>query len=213
MNGNPIQITVPRDRGRVDPDFKAKYKLKGESKPWEFAKEFFPLLKDEKDSNNSFAFEFMMQWSNLKAALYDAGDTINKDYKPFTTKEIRKHFGLYVLHGLFPTPRVEYKFRPQRVDRVAGNDFVNQSFGKNAKNRHKHFKAFLSCCDPRIETPDRDSILNGKVRPLIKWINYHCPKPWQLGRAVSVDETKMRFKGRHRDKRRITYKADGDGFQ
>ena len=59
----------------MDPDFKAKYKLTAESKPWEFAEVFLPLLKDEKDKN-SFAFESMMQWSNLKAALSGAGDTI-----------------------------------------------------------------------------------------------------------------------------------------
>ena len=63
VNGKPIQITVTRDRGRVDPDFKAKYKLTGKSKPWEFAEVFLPLLKDEKDKN-SFAFESMMQWSS-----------------------------------------------------------------------------------------------------------------------------------------------------
>ena len=30
---------------------------------------------------------------------------------------------------------------------------------------------------------------------------------------MSVDEMTMRFKGKHRDKLRITYKKEGDGFQ
>ena len=94
-----------------------------------------------------------------------------------------------------------------------GNDFYLASFCANAKERHKHFKAFLSCCDPRRETPSRDDQPNWKVRPIISWINYSCPKAWELGRALAVDEMTMRFKGKHKDKRWITYKAEGDGFQ
>lgn len=34
-----------------------------------------------------------------------------------------------------------------------------------------------------------------------------------LGVAISIDEMTMGFQGRHKDKKRITYKAEGDGFQ
>ena len=34
-----------------------------------------------------------------------------------------------------------------------------------------------------------------------------------LGIDFSIDEMNMRFKGKHQDKRRITYKNEGGGFQ
>ena len=36
---------------------------------------------------------------------------------------------------------------------------------------------------------------------------------WRLGRDISGDEQTIGFQGRHSDKLRITYKAEGDGFQ
>ena len=45
------------------------------------------------------------------------------------------------------------------------------------------------------------------------WMNYISPKTWLLGIAVSIDEMMMGFQGMHQDKKRITYKAEGDGFQ
>jgi hypothetical protein len=212
--GNKKPTQSERLEGRVNPRWLQKHKLSAKSKPWEFAEAFIPMEHKDKALKHMFSFDQLQQWTNLKASICGAGSTIyKKGYKPFTAKEIRQHFGLYVLNGVSPSPRVEYKFRPQRVDRVAGNDFCFASFGANAKERHKHFKAFLSCCDPRRETPSRDVQPNWKVRPIISWINYSCPKAWELGRALAVDEMTMRFKGKHKDKRRITYKAEGDGFQ
>ena len=36
---------------------------------------------------------------------------------------------------------------------------------------------------------------------------------WLLGLAISIDKMTMEFIGQHQDKKRITYKAEGDGFQ
>ena len=36
---------------------------------------------------------------------------------------------------------------------------------------------------------------------------------WLLSLSFSIDEMTMRFKGKHQDKQRITYKAEGDGSQ
>ena len=44
-------------------------------------------------------------------------------------------------------------------------------------------------------------------------MNYIFPLIWLLACAFSIDEMTMGFKGQHRDKRRINYKAEGDGFQ
>ena len=102
-----------------------KLGLTPSSEPWEFAEAFIPLnnVSNQALKKNYFSFENLSKWTNEKAWL--AG---MKDWKPFDAREIRQHFGFYVLHGLSPTPRVEYNFKPQKADRVAGNDFVYSSF-------------------------------------------------------------------------------------
>jgi hypothetical protein len=74
-------------------------------------------------------------------------------------------------------------------------------------------KAFLSLQDPILPVPSRDVDPNWKVRPILDWMNYIGPKAVQLGECASVDEMTIGFQGSHKDKRRITYKAEGDGFQ
>jgi len=44
-------------------------------------------------------------------------------------------------------------------------------------------------------------------------MNYFFPTVWLLGVAFAVDKMTMGFKGQYRDKRQITYKKEGDGFQ
>ena len=100
------------------------------------------------------------------------------------------------MHGLSPAPRIEYKFQPQHKDRVGGNDFVYQSFGPNAERRHKQFKCFLACQDPGIAVPSKDVFPNWKIKPIISWINYLCPRAWALGRALAVDKMTMQFQGK-----------------
>ena len=75
----------------------------------------------------------LAKWTNTKAMLAGAGDTCYQDYKQFTAKEIQQHLGVYVLNGILPFPRVEYKFQPQQLDEVHGNDFVWTNFGPNAE--------------------------------------------------------------------------------
>ena len=36
---------------------------------------------------------------------------------------------------------------------------------------------------------------------------------WDLGKTIAVDEMTMQFKGMYKDKLRITYKSERDGFQ
>ena len=97
----------------------------------------------------------------MKAISAGVGSTMYiDDWKPFTVNELRQHFGLYVLQGLSPSPRVEYKFKPQRRDGIGGNDMIHNAFSSNADRRHKHFKAFLACCNPIIPPPSRDEYPN-----------------------------------------------------
>ena len=56
-----------------------------------------------------------IQWtsfSNHKALLSNAGQKceVYPDYTPFTNDELRKHIGMYMVHGLAPSPQVSMQF-------------------------------------------------------------------------------------------------------
>ena len=111
-----------------------------------------------------------------------AGKKVYKgEWDVFSARELKQNFGIYLLQGLAPSPRIKYKFNPQCRDIIAGNDFVYNSFGSNAERRHKHFKAFLARCNPFIKSPIKEEFPSWKIRPFIKWLNYQCPQACQLG--------------------------------
>ena len=74
-------------------------------------------------------------------------------------------------------------------------------------------KAFLSLQNPVLAVPSQDVNPNWKICPILDWMNYIGPKAVSLGECASVDERTVGFQGSHNDKRRITYKVEGDGFQ
>jgi Transposase IS4 len=67
--------------------------------------------------------------------------------------------------------------------------------------------------DPRLIVPDRNKEPNWKVASLLHHMNVINARAWKLGKNISVDEQTIGFQGHHKDKLRITYKAEGDGFQ
>ena len=79
--------------------------------------------------------------------------------------------------------------------------------------RYKEIKAFLAYQDPAIEPTSKLKYTNWEVRPLLVWMNFIFPQVWNLGQEFSIDEMKIGFQGKHGDKRMITYKRAGDGFQ
>ena len=83
--------------------------LAASSEPWKFADFFLPFSNQsfQADEKNYFSFENVLMWSNQKAQLASM-----RDWMSFDAREIRQHFGLYVLHGLPATPKVECKFKP-----------------------------------------------------------------------------------------------------
>ena len=214
-NGKFLMESSNITAGCVNPDIIKKYNLTPESGPEEYINLIMPAGRNAHDGKEYFSFFLIKNWTNLKASLAGAGagGDCYLDFVPFTTREIRQHYGLCVLQGCNSSPQVEMKFNPQSVDKIHGNDFVCRSFGSNALRRHRHFKCFLACQDPRIDPPDRKVDPNWKIRPLLKWMNYFFPIIWLLACEFSVDEMTMGFKGKHQDKKRITHKAEGDGFQ
>ena len=141
------------------------------------------------------------------------GGQVYPDFRPFTMQELRQHLGLYILQGLNPSPRVEMKFKSDASDSVHGSNLCFNAFGPNAERRHRHFKCFFGVQDPLIQAPPQKKDPNWKARPLFKWMNYLMPLAWLVGRVFSTDEQTMGFQGHHADKKRITYKDEGDGFQ
>jgi Transposase IS4/SAP domain len=213
-DGNIIFENVHRSTGCPRRSWLEMVNLSKSSHPVEFFEAFLPV----NDKYYPLAKCSLERWTNntnYKAMLSFAGQKgyPYPDFTPFSVDEVKKHLGLYILNGLSPSPRVEMKFNPQSTDEVNGNDFVFRSFGTNALRRHKHFKAFFSIQDPRIIVPDRSSKPNWKVEPLIKLMKLASQEAWEVGEVFSVDEQTIGFQGHHKDKLRITYKAEGDGFQ
>ena len=195
-------------------EFVRKHNLSLDSLPSEWFECFVP----QKNNNNNdiFSIEKMNTWTNTRAMMENASlGGKYSDFVPFSVSEIKKHIGLYLLQALSPSPQVEMKFSFHMEDPVNGNDLVFQSFGgvswKSIK-RHKHFKCFFASVNPMIPTPPRDSHPNWKIHPFLKHIMKVSKEAVVMGRNLSCDEQTVGFQGSHRNKQRITYKAEGDGF-
>ena len=227
----PEYDTTTRTKGCVNPKFKKKHKLSSKSLPHEIADVFLPLhrkgkglfpLEDDGPTNTKVPkwrgdIQTVCDWTNLKADLAGAGPHggYYRDFVKFTPEEIRKHIAVYILHSLSPSPQLAMKFNTQVQDEINGNDFIANSIGPGGRRRHQMFRAFLSFQDPRIPVSSKTTkdFPNWKIRPILTWMNYIFPTAWLLGVAIAIDEMTMGFQGRHGDKKRITYKNEGDGFQ
>mmetsp|Transcript_25091 Transcript_25091/g.54722 ORF Transcript_25091/g.54722 Transcript_25091/m.54722 type:complete len:1026 (-) Transcript_25091:83-3160(-) len=204
----------PLTRGRPNPEFVKKNKLSARSHPVHWFDAFCPSHR-KKSESHKFHTDQWAAYTNTKAMLANAGpgEAIYPDYVNFTPKEIRQHLALYMFQGLNPSPQVEMKFKSQRQDEVQGNDFIHNVMGPNGPRRHKMFKCFFGVTDPAAPVPDRDKAPNHKVDAFLKHCNETSMYAWLLGENVSCDEETQGFQGNHRDKLRITYKKEGDGFQ
>jgi hypothetical protein len=203
-----------RKKGKPNPTFLKTHELTINSAPVEFFEAFLPI-KSTRVPKTKCSVERWCSFTNFKAQISFAGQKgyPYPDFKVFTVEELKQHIALYIFNGLSPSPRVEMKFSSQQVDPVNGNDFICRSFGPNAERRHRHFKAFFTMVDPRDKEPCRKRQPNYKVDHLLNHMNVVNQSAWLLGEVISVDEQTIGFQGNHKDKLRITYKAEGDGFQ
>ena len=145
--------TVSRVEGGVNPTMMDRFQLNTKSTPTDYMEIFLPFEKNRYFSNKKelISISQLRDFTNRKAFLAGAGDSCYQDFRQFTSKEIQQHLGIYMLNGISPAPRIKLKFKPQRDDKVHGNDFVYKSFGPNTERRHKHFKAFFSVQNPLID--------------------------------------------------------------
>jgi hypothetical protein len=213
--GDPVWETVQRQTITARKDFLSRHKLTRFSDPVEFANAFIPWETNAYDKD-LLSMSMLTTFTNTKAALANAGPggVCYRTFKPFTVKELRQHIGLYVWNGIRPAPRMEYHLTTQQQDPIHGSDYIMQHMGGTAAAlRHKHFKAFFACQDPRKPPPNRKQVPLHKVSTVIKWINYIGKQSVRLGMNASVDEQTIGFQGKHQDKLRVTYKREGDGFQ
>ena len=90
---------------------------------------------------------------------------------------------------------------------------VCHSLGKNAGRRLKWFKKFFTVRDPKTVQTSKTQQPNFKIDPLFDHMNKVNQEAWLLGKKVAVDEQTIGFQGHHKDKQKITYKNEGDGFQ
>ena len=210
----PCFETVP------DIDWCVSKGLNLESSPAEWFDAFVPI-KNGRGSNSghstmAFSVENCLSWTNTKARMMNAGlGGMYDEFTNFNLTEFCRHIALYLFQGLSPSPQIEMKFKSNREDPVNGNDFIHTSFGSSSgrsARRHRHFKCFFACVDPTYPTPSRDTHPNWKVHPLLKHILKVSKDAVKLGQHLSCDEQTVGFQGNHKDKQRITYKNEGDGF-
>jgi Transposase IS4 len=211
--GKIIYEKVLRTDGHPRASFIRQHKLSPTSHPAEFLQAFLPMKNKEKNKNgiNYLSIADLVQWTNLKAVLSNAGtNQCYKDFHSFTPKELKQHLGLYILNGLSPSPSLELKF--DKDDVANFNIFVHTNI-RNGVRRHRMFKAFFACQDPRKNAPPRRTSPLFKLVPLLNWMNRVGQLSWEPSMNLAIDEQTISFQGRHADKLRINYKAEGDGFQ
>ena len=115
-------------KGCVEPSFIAKHNMSHKTKPEDYVGLFLPFGKNQQGKKEVVSFELLTKWTNLKATFAGAGKggTYYTDFVPFSVEEIREHVGLYVFHGLLPSPRIYFKFIYQHKDTVHRNDFIHR---------------------------------------------------------------------------------------
>ena len=124
-----------------------------------------------------------------------------------------KHIGVYFIHGVSPSPQVQYLMSYQVDYPWNGNDMVTNSLGPNCIRSHRHFKSLFCVQDPRKNTPSRKTHPNWKIERLLKQVLRFSKEAMIPGRDASIDEQTIGFQGHHADKKRHNEKNKGDGFQ
>ena len=175
-----VETKMVGDKGMPRPDFLKKHHLDYNSLLHEWFEAF--LSKSLTSMGTSF--------TNTKALISNAGQEgeIYPDFVPFTAIELRKHIGVYFVHGLAPSPTMKMKFKRQGANIMNGNDFVSLCLGPNADRRHKHFRRFFAVQDPLKQRPSSSTNPNFKLEPFLSWMKRISMEVWQLGKTISVDE-------------------------
>ena len=207
-----------RFKGEVRSKFIKDSNLTIHSHPVDWVSAFFPVYEKPARSKSETPYHLsskhLCRWSNEKAQLLEMGTKgYYQDFVPFSTEEWEKYLYLFFFNGLNPSPQVEMKLKTEQQDPVNSNAFLRRELGPNALRRFKEWKACFAAQDPKIPIPSHKTHPNFKVDEYFRHLQLIFRYAWLPGRDLSGDEQTMGFKGRHRDKLRISYKKEGDGFQ
>ena len=123
-------------------------------------------------------------YTNTKALLENAGNEgeLYPDYVSFTAEKLRRHLGVYIVHGLSLFPEVGMKFQTQIEDDINCNDFVDRCIGPLAVRRHKHFRYFIATQPPLWMPPSTADSPNWNIDSFLKWIIKIITKAWRLSK-------------------------------
>ena len=85
-----------------------------------------------------------ISYTNKKSYLYNyvSGGTHYPHFNTFLVDKATHQIGIYMLNGLYLSPRVEMKFDLQVNIPKNVNDICNKAFGTCTTRRHKDLKTF-----------------------------------------------------------------------
>ena len=170
--------------------------------------DFFSLYWDDEFITKHFR-DGLNTYANSKNA---GADDAYPDFTNFSLSEVKKSLGFLIYQGLHPAPHWRYHFRDPKTHKVWGHEFLRNLYGKrNAEHRFQQFKTFFHLQNPHLPKPDGHNLW--KLGDILEETRKRCEKLWLFGKKGSIDEMTIGFKGRCAMKLRITYKAEGDGFQ
>ena len=138
-NNQPLQVFTEQFNTKGGPkvEFIQDNKLGVDSTPQDWFNAFLPLYNrtscfPEREKAGCFSLK-LASFTNKKAVQMGAGvqGGCYPTFVPFSYKEIERLFGLYMLHGLNPSPQVKIKLLNQRSDPVQGSDLCHRIFGDN----------------------------------------------------------------------------------
>ena len=217
VNGNPQYIEQVKLQGGPKVEFLLKNRLNENSYPQDWFTSFLPVYDGSTHNPNTVNSPcWRHRWAlftNMKAMSLGAGvpGGVYLNFKPFCYQEIEHFIGLYVIQGLNPSPRIEMKFSSQQTDPLQGSDLCFHALGEDAICHHKQFKANPKSTKPTTRKKVMSSL---QSRPASEThTRVVSMSAWRLGHDISGDEQTIGFQGHHADKRKITYKNEGDGFQ
>ena len=130
------KVKVPIRKGFMKPAAIKKFKLTPHSLPHEWVDVLIPFGKNvqsvkrengDKKKEEMLSIDLITRWTNTKATMMGAGNSIYQDWKPFTREEVRRHLGLYIFNGVAPAPQITLRFNSQAKDPIHGNDMVQEA--------------------------------------------------------------------------------------